>query len=63
MHGMINSTQAQFAPRKREPDTQTNTEAPYPHTMTVGDTTVRLRFSERGDLDTRLANAFTSMLK
>ena len=33
-----------------------------PRTMSVGDTTVRLRFNDSGDLNTRLANAFQTML-
>ena len=33
-----------------------------PHTMSVGDTTVRLSFNDSGDLNTRLANAFQTML-
>ena len=31
-------------------------------TMSVGDTTVRLSFNDSGDLNTRLANAFQTML-
>ena len=31
-------------------------------TMSVGDTTVRLSFNDSGDLSTRLANAFQTML-
>ena len=31
-------------------------------TMTIEDTTVRLSFNESGDLNTRLANAFQTML-
>ena len=34
-----------------------------PRTMTIGDTTVNISFSESGDLHTRLANAFQTMLK
>ena len=33
-----------------------------PRTMSVGDTTVRLSFNDSGDLSTRLANAFQTML-
>ena len=33
-----------------------------PRTMSVGDTTVRLSFNDSGDLNTRLANAFQTML-
>ena len=33
-----------------------------PRTMTIGDTTVNISFSESGDLHTRLANAFQTML-
>lgn len=33
-----------------------------PRTMTIGDTTVSISFSESGDLHTRLANAFQTML-
>ena len=33
-----------------------------PRTMTIGDTTVRLSFNDSGDLNTRLANAFQTML-
>ena len=32
------------------------------HTMMIGDTTVRLSFSDNGDLSTQLANAFQTML-
>lgn len=35
---------------------------PNPRTMSVGDTTVRLSFNDSGDLNTRLANAFQTML-
>ena len=31
-------------------------------TMTIEDTTVRLSFNDSGDLNTRLANAFQTML-
>ena len=31
-------------------------------TMSVGNTTVRLSFNDSGDLNTRLANAFQTML-
>ena len=34
-----------------------------PRTMMIGDTTVNISFSESGDLHTRLANAFNTMLK
>ena len=33
-----------------------------PRIMTIGDTTVNISFSESGDLHTRLANAFQTML-
>lgn len=33
-----------------------------PYTVTVGDTTVRLNFSDKGSLTARLANAFNAML-
>lgn len=36
---------------------------PSPRTIEIGDTTVRLSFSESGDFNTRLASAFNSMLK
>ena len=36
--------------------------APKPHTMMIGDTTVHLCFTDSGDLHTRLANAFQTML-
>ena len=35
----------------------------YPYSFTVNDSLVRLRFSGSGDLSTRLANAFTTMLQ
>ena len=34
-----------------------------PYIMTVGDTIVRLSFSDNGRLSTQLANAFSAMLK
>lgn len=34
-----------------------------PRTVTIGDTTVRLSFSDSGSLSTRLASAFNSMLR
>ena len=37
--------------------------APIPRTMMIGDTTVRLSFSDSGDLNKQLANAFKTMLK
>lgn len=33
-----------------------------PRIMSVGDTTVRLSFNDSGDLNTRLADAFQTML-
>ena len=37
-------------------------ETAYPYTVTVGDTTVRLRFNNDNDLTLLLANAFSTML-
>lgn len=49
--------------KDKELSSQTAPSVPYPCTITVGDTAVHLSFSDSGDLNTRLANAFNAMLQ
>ena len=48
---------------EKESNTEPVTTVLTPYIMTVGDTIVRLSFSDNGRLSTQLANAFSAMLK
>ena len=61
----MNKAQAvSSAPCSEQEDNKENvSNGSAPRTMMVGDTTVRLSFSDSGSLSTRLASAFNSMLR
>lgn len=65
MNNKANNVQAaSSAPCSEQEDNKENESyGSIPHTMMVGDTTVRLSFSDSGSLSTRLASAFNSMLR
>lgn len=61
---MNNAQTVSSAPlSERQDDEKNESYGSIPHTMMVGDTTVRLSFSDSGSLSTRLASAFNSMLR
>lgn len=48
---------------ERQDDEKNESYGSISHSMMVGDTTVRISFSDSGSLSTRLASAFNSMLR
>lgn len=65
MNNKANNVQAaSSAPCSEQEDNKENvSNGSTPRTVTIGDTTVRLSFSDSGSLSTRLASAFNSMLR
>lgn len=60
---MITDLNNQNISTKQLPSVQKEeSETAYPYTVTVGDSTVRLRFKNDNDLTLLLANAFSTML-
>lgn len=67
MNDNANNTQAVIsAPPSKQEDNERHDKSvstvPNSRTMTIGDMTVHFSFSDSGDLNTRLANAFQTML-
>ena len=65
MNNDTNKAQSVFSASfsEREDNTKNVSNVLTSHTVTIGDTTVRLSFSDSGSLSTRLASAFNSMLR
>lgn len=65
MNDNLNNVQAiiNAPPSKQEDNGRSDSTVPNSRDMMIGGTTVRLSFSDSGDLNTRLANAFNSMLQ
>lgn len=64
INDMNNAQTVSSAPlSERQDDEKNESYGSIPHRMMVGDTTVRLSFSDSGSLSTRLASAFNSMLR
>lgn len=65
MNDNLNNVQAiiNAPPSKQEDNEHNGSTVPNSRAMTIGDTTVRLSFSDSGDISTRLANAFNAMLQ